>query len=229
MQKLHDQDSVEAVRQELLAEALARAQYDPERAEKIRTAMRAAQERVAMPRVAAEPTEIRRWAVERSARFGPVGPAQQVERWMRAETMSIALGGATPTPEQVSQLAALVAEDARVDEMLASIALLTLPLASDASDVVALQELVRGALRPVDLETLVNAALMLEFAAAHVIGTKRMSRLLTAASLLWWTAGQRTASIRALRLPLHYEAEWPLTQRMRKILRFRRQPDWFDA
>lgn len=229
MQKLHDQDSVEAVRQELLAEALARAEYNPERAEKIRAAMRAAQERVAMPRVAVEPTEIRRWAVERSARFGPVGPAQQVERWMRAETMSIALGGATPTPEQVSQLAALVSEDARVDEMLASIALLTLPLASDASDVVALQELVRGALRPVDLETLVNAALLLEFAAAHVIGTKRMARLLTAASLLWWTAGQRTASIRALRLPLHYEAEWPLTQRMRTVLRLRSAPSWYDA
>lgn len=229
MQKLHDQHNVEVVRQELLAESLARAQYDPERAEKIRRAMRAAQERVAMPRVAEEPTEIRRWAVERSARFGPVGPAEQVERWMRAETMSIALGGSTPTAEQVSQLAALVEELDRVHEMLSGMAMLVLPLPADATDEAALQELVRGALRPIDLETLVNAALMLEFAAAHVVGAHRMARLLSAASLLWWAGGQRTASIRALRLPVHYEPQWPLTHRMHEVLRFRSAPSWYDA
>lgn len=224
--QVHERDSVEAVRQELLAEAAARAQYDPEKSEAIRRAMWAAQARVAMPRVAEEPTPIRRWAVERAAQFGPVMPADEVVRWMRAEAMSIALGGATPTAEQVAQLAAMVAEPESANVMVASIGLLVLPLGREASDADALRELVKADLRPLDLESLVNAALMLEFAAAHVIGQRSMARLLAGASLLWWAAGQRVMAARALRLPLHYDPAWPLTKRMRDVLRFRTCPSW---
>lgn len=227
--QVHERDSVEAVRQELLAEAAARAQYDPEKAEEIRQAMRAAQARVAMPRVAEEPTPIRRWAVERGAHFSPVMPADEPAQWLRAEAMSIALGGATPTVEQVAQLAAMAAEPESANVMVASVGLLVLPLAREASDADALRELVRADMRPLDLESLVNAALMLEFAAAHVIGRRPMARLLSAASLLWWAAGQRVMAARALRLPLHYDAAWPLTLEMRELLRYRTRPGWAIA
>lgn len=226
-------DSVETVKAELRAEALAqaRAQYDPERAEKLRAVMRAALERVAMPRVADETTAIRRWAMDRSSRFSPVAPAEgeQIEPAMRGETMSISLGGALPTPEQVTQLAALVQDSDRVNGVLASVSHFVLPLEHDTPDSIALSELFRAGLRPLDLETLVNTALLFEFAAAHVIGSQSMARLLAMASLLWWTAGRQDAAIRALKLPLHYEPGWDLTQTMRKVLKLRRRAAWMDA
>lgn len=224
--QVHERDSVEAVRQELLAQAAARVQYDPKKAEEILQAVRAGEARVAMPRIAAEPTPIQRWAVERSAHFGPVMPAPEVVRHMRSESMSIAFGGTTPTPEQVALLAAAASEPEAANSLLATIGLIVLPLDRDASEAEALRQLIRAELRPLDLETLINAARMLEFAAAHVIGHCPMARLLAAASLLWWAAGQRIAAARALRLPLHYDPTWPLAQRMRDVLRFRERPAW---
>ena len=57
-------------RARLQAEAAARREYDPQEAARVRSLMWDADQRIKMPRIAAEPTEIRRWAVERSARFG---------------------------------------------------------------------------------------------------------------------------------------------------------------
>ncbi len=108
-------------------------------------------------------------------------------------------------------------------------ALLTLPLPGDEPREIAMRHLIRTDLRPIDLETLVNGALMLEFAAAHVIGRKPMARLLAAASVLWWAAGQRIAAQRALRLPIHYDMTGPITVVMAQVLRVRRRPDWLDA
>lgn len=229
MQTQDEKGVVADVRARLQAEAAARAEYDPEQAARVRSLMWEAAAGVAMPRIAAEPTEIRRWAVERSARFGPVSPAPRIERYMLTEALSIALSGRTPTREQVALLAAMVIRKEEADELLGAIALLTLPLAGDERRSVAQRQLVKAELRPLDLETLLNAAQMLEFAAAHVIGREAMARALSAASVLWWAAGQRTAAIRALRLPLHYDPGWELTTMMRTVLRLRRRTDWLDA
>lgn len=227
--QMQNKDVVADVKERLQAEAAARAEFDPERAANVRSLMWEAGARLKMPRIAAEPTEIRRWAVERSARFEPVSPAPRVQRHMHIEALSIALSGRTPTPDQVALLAALVVRPEEGDDLLSSVAMLTLPLDRNPRRSVALRALVRGKLRPLDLETLLNAALMLEFAAAHVVGETAMARLLAAASVLWWTAGRRTSAIRALRIPLHYDPSWELTVTMRTVLRLRRRPDWLDA
>ena len=216
-------------RARLQAEAAARREYDPQEAARVRSLMWDADQRIKMPRIAAEPTEIRRWAVERSARFGPVKPAERIERHMHTEALSVALSGRTPTAEQVALLAALASDTQEADDLLSSMALLTLPLPGDEPREIAMRHLIRTDLRPIDLETLVNAALMLEFAAAHVIGRKPMARLLAAASVLWWASGQRIAAGRALRLPIHYDMTGPITVTMSRVLRVRRRPDWLDA
>ena len=93
-------------RARLQAEAAARREYDPQEAARVRSLMWDADQRIKMPRIAAEPTEIRRWAGERSARFGPVKPAERIERHMHTEALSVALSGRTPPAEQVALLAA---------------------------------------------------------------------------------------------------------------------------
>ena len=220
---------VAEARARLQAEAAARAEYDPQEAARVRSLMWDADQRIKMPRIAVEPTEIRRWAVERSAWFSPVMPAERIARHMHTEALSVALSGRTPTAEQVALLAALASDREESDDLLSSLALLTLPLPGDEPREVAMRHLVRTDLRPLDLETLVNAALMLEFAAAHVIGRKPMARLLSTASTLWWAAGQRIAAARALRIPVHYDLTWPNTVMMQGVLRMRRRPDWLDA
>lgn len=217
---------VEVVRAELLAEAAERAAYDPERAEKLRAAMRRAQERTALPRVAAEPTPIRLWAAHRQAQFGPEQPAAEVARWVRSDFIAVALGGEMPRAETVAQLAALVSDEGRQEELVASIALLTLPIPLDTSDADAVRALLRGADRPADLETLVNAAIALEFAAAHLVAGRHVGRLLAIASPLWWGAGQDGSAYRALQLARHWAPGWSITELMVQVLRHRRRPDW---
>lgn len=226
---MENDNMVEVVRAELLAEAAQRAAYDPERAEKLRAAMRRAQERAALPRVAAEPTPIRLWAAHRQAQFGPVQPAAEVARWVRADFMAVALGGEMPRAETVAQLAALVSEDGKQEELVAAMALLTLPIALDTSDADAVRALLRGAARPADLETLINAAIALEFAAAHLVAGQHVGRLLAIASLLWWGAGQDGPAYRALKLAHYWSPTWSITALMMQVLRHRPRPDWLDS
>lgn len=222
----YDDVKVEEVRAELLGEAAERAADDPEYAARLRRAMRTALERVAMPRVMEEPTPIRQWATHRKARFSPVQPAGQVVQLLRSEFIAAALGGELPSAETVAQLAALVDVESRREELVAAIALVVLPIDRGTSDEKALLALMFGKERPRDLETLINAALVLEFAAAHLVTGRHVGRLLALASLLWWTAGQAGPAARALKLARHWAPTWSLTERMVQVLRHRPVPDW---
>src|SRR5699024_10701455 len=154
---------------------------------------------------------------------------ERIERHMHTEALSVALSGRTPTAEQVALLAALASDTQEADDLLSSMALLTLPLPGDEPREIVMRHLIRTDLRPIDPETLGNAALMHDFEAAHHVGRKPMARLLAAASVLWWASGQRIVAGRALRLPIHYDMPGPITVVMAQLLLVRRRPDWLDA
>lgn len=220
---------VAETKRRLRMELLERSSHDPEKAARIRKLMREAEERVAMPRTAAEPTPIRRWAVDRKALFGPVAPAARRPQYYSSEVLALAISGDTPGTSQVELLGSIAIDPSEANRMLGWIARQTMTSGTAAeglSDADALAMLINASHRPADLETLINAALMLEFAAAHVRGWRAMAPLLTMASVLWWAAGQRTPAIRALRVPLHYRDQSLLTKTMVAVLRYRKRAPW---
>lgn len=219
----------EAVRLELLGEAAKAAEVGSERAARLLDAMRAAQARVQMPRAAAEPTPLREWAVQRRSQFGPVKPDQEVLRFMRSEWIALALGGQLPTAEHVAQLAAAMRRVSTAESLIGSVALVAMPVDRDSSDTQAMRVMLRGEARPADLETLVSAALVLEFAAAHVQGTVPMARLLGTAATLWWGAGQRRKATVAVQLAVRYDATWPVLRVMQHLLVHRTTPAWLSS
>lgn len=184
-----------------------------------------------LPRVEVEATPLRRWQLEREVHFDPVAPAEAVSTYMHIEWLSKCLTGELPSAEEVAELAAMAGSEGKVARMLADTAYLVLPLVFFREERLEADEraagwLLRDDVRPVDLATLIHAAVTMEYAAAHVDGAVAMARLLAVASVLWWAAGQPRRTARAIKVARHIDPRWPLTETMRLALKLRGGPDW---
>lgn len=178
-----------------------------------------------------EALPLRIWSLTRDRRFDLVEPAEHPGHASEVgvAVQMFAAEGTLPTAGTVSHMAAVALDDAEAFTFLGYVTILVEwprePKEPSFEQIVA-SRMIRAADRPPRLATLINAALVLEYAALHGADMRAMARLLTMASVCWWWAGQPHNTERNLHVAAQLEPTWPLVGIMETVLRVRKRPDW---
>ncbi|WP_299306135.1 hypothetical protein [uncultured Brachybacterium sp.] len=231
------QSEITQVRREL-AEALRRERAQLEMAREQYPQIKAAMDRYtnAIHRARALRTQIatapiRKWDMGREPAFEKVAPVRRTSSYMHIEWQAICLNGEKPSSEAVAELAAMAYSSVHSTRMLAAMAYLVMPVRYFPSeelpaDAKVMAWLLSPDTRPLDLATLINGAMVAEFAAAHIEGAVYAGRLLAIAALLWWAAGQPWRASRAAMVSQRLTPGWELTDTMVRVLYYRGKPEW---